>query len=248
MIPITVRDIPELKTISCLEGVVCAESLAHFTIKGLPWEQYTWSTEGDWQILGDQGRDTVEVRAGEISEHLYVRASNECGHRYIKDFFNVSGLPTYPKIFITENKVYHVPELRLKNSGGYSEIRWFRDGKSVEADRAFRSRYLAFIPGQYGVEVSNLDGCATMLHESDWVDTRDPAVLFRAHGGKEGSIVVYNPLQADLLIRIYDLEGKIAGLERAAPGTNILHTILRGVYILHAEDFGRSMSARIFLQ
>ena len=246
-IPVLVKNIPETHSIYSLVEPICKQSTAAFSFSSRNGEWYQWSVEGDWEILSGTFKDTVNVKVGNASNYLFLKATNECGFRNSNRFFQASDLPDSPLMAKTESEYEDVPAIEISNSTSFSSIQWYRDGEMLDSPDASGARYLAFVPGLYGVMVSNREGCVLMQEETDWIDTRESDRLYAAHGGREGEIVIHNSLSENALINVYDLHGHLVLIETAGPGRTEIHTRLKGVYVVQISGQGEIHSSRVFV-
>ena len=246
-IPTRVKTIPDKTEILSISDKICKNAIHNFYIIPSEGLEYQWIVEYDWNIVGDDRGDTVEVQLGESSGSLHVKASNECGFRKSSRFFLTAPRPETPLLMDSQSTYEQYRKLEVQNATAYNLIQWYLNNEVINSPHATGPSYVAYVPGIYTVGVENQDGCYFLQDQQDGVNISGPDRLYAVYGGPEGSIIVQNTTTQMATINVYDMTGNLMMIHTADPGYNEIDTNLKGVYIVSVNGLGNLHVSRLFI-
>jgi hypothetical protein len=247
IIPLAVQRIPAETQIFTTRDKPCALSEQAFFVAPMEDHSYTWETIDDWSILDGAEGDTVLVSVGAESSFVFVNATNKCGTRQSNKLYLTSPLPDPPLLKVTDSEYEGYRLLTVSNGTTYSSFQWLRNEEIIDSPLARESEYIAYLPGNYTVEVSSSDGCLFTPEAEDGIEIDQVNQDYSMYAGQQGQIVVLNNTEDQALVNIYDFSGKLHRIETVDPGYNELSFGHRGAFIVLISGSGNMFTDRVFI-
>ncbi len=245
-IPIAVTKVPGEVQILTSRDRPCAMSEQEFYVEAKEGESYLWETIDDWSILDGEDQDSVLVAVGEANSFMFVNVTNKCGTRQSNKIYITSPVPDQPLIQVRDSEYEGYKLLSISNSGSFSSYHWYLNDLAIQSDLATEPEFVAYLPGLYGVAVSNREGCINAPDAETGVLVAQENQIYSVYAGRPGEIVVLNHSSSRATVNIYDFMGRIITIDTADPGYNSIYLGMEGAFIVTVFGSDNTHTTRVF--
>jgi hypothetical protein len=151
--------LPELFNISG-DPMPCVQDVLLYTSSGTDIDDFTWSLPSDWQVLGGEETNTIQLFVGSEPGVLQLTGTNQCGT-------SSADFPVQP-FQVPDVSVLLLDESTLGSSVLASEYQWYLNGNEIPG--ANESIYTPLENGIYAVAVNFLPAeCGGISEPLDFV-------------------------------------------------------------------------------
>jgi hypothetical protein len=204
--------------------------------------------EPEWNIVGDNHGDTVEVVVGESPGFIHLIATNECGFRNSTLFILLDPQPESPLLMESQSVYEGYRELEVQNASAYVLIQWYHNNEMINSPGAIGPSYVAYLPGLYTVGVENQFGCTLLQAQQDGINISSPNNSYAVYGGAEGSLFVHNYSSGEATLKLYDMTGNLMMVHTIDPlGYKEIDTELKGIFMVSVSGQGNLQVFKLFL-